>query len=193
LKGLIELASEFGGIVNLGRVRGFVDDHQTPEEAEVLFIDSLTNLHSFACGLGVQLVIEPVNRYESNFINTVEQCASLLCKYSLTDIGIMPDTFHMNIEDALIGKTLEKYSSLIKYIHVADSNRESPGNGHLDFDDIFSSLAKIQYEGWVSVEVLPFPDPDTAAQRSALFLLPFLDRAKREKSLAMINDKVNDQ
>jgi len=180
LKGIIELASEFGRIVNLGRVRGFIDDHQTQEEAEALFIDSLTNLNSFASKLGVQLVVEPVNRYETNFINSVEQCAELLNKYSLTNVGIMPDTFHMNIEDALIGKTLEKYSSLIKYVHVADSNRHSPGSGHLDFDDVFNSLMNVQYNGWVSVEVLPVPDPDTAAQRSAAFLLPFIDRANEK-------------
>jgi sugar phosphate isomerase/epimerase len=88
----------------------------------------------------------------------------------------MPDVFHMNIEDVSIGEELARNIDRISYVHLADSNRLAPGQGHIDFDDIFSYLAQVQYNGWVSVEILPKPDPDTAARWAAEFLRPRVSR-----------------
>ena len=97
---------------------------------------------------------------------------------------LMPDVFHMNIEDRTIGPELARHIEYIQYIHFADSNRLAPGQGHLDFPRILRHLAHAQYEGWVSVEILPRPDPDTAARQSAEFLLPLL-QTYNEKRVAV--------
>jgi sugar phosphate isomerase/epimerase len=86
----------------------------------------------------------------------------------------MPDVFHMNIEDAHIGDALARHAKLVKYIHFADSNRLAPGQGHLDFNDVFQGLEKAGFDGWASIEIFPKPDPDTAARQAAEFILPRL-------------------
>lgn len=174
ISGLVELAAEFGGIVNLGRARGFIAENQTEQEAAGIFLDSLAQLMPLAERNGVTIVIEPVNRYEINFINNVGQCAALLKQVASPNTGIMPDVFHMNIEDVRIGEALTENAPLVKYIHLADSNRWAPGWGHLDFQEVFSALKAGGYNGWVSIEILPKPDPDTAAKQAAEYILPMV-------------------
>jgi len=135
-----------------------------------LFIDLAGEICAYAEPKGVTLILEPVNRYEIDYVNSVEEGVRLLTKAGIHNLKLMPDVFHMNIEDAKIGATLEKYIDLIGYVHLADSNRHAPGDGHLDFDDVFSALKRAKYDGWCSVEILPFPDPDTAAQRAIRYV-----------------------
>jgi sugar phosphate isomerase/epimerase len=175
LRSLAELAGEFGAMLNLGRARGFVDPSQTRREAEDLFFDAVAQLLPAAEALGVTLLIEPVNRYELNFINSVEQCAALLGARPSGKVGVMPDLFHMNIEDARIGVSLKNAGALVKYVHLADSNRLAPGWGHLDFGEVFQALREIHYNGWLSVEILPIPSPDAAAKQAADYIRPFID------------------
>lgn len=176
IRGLAELAGDFGGIVNIGRARGFYPPGAERPAVRALFVDSLLRVADAAAKRGVTVVIEPVNRYEINFINSVEECARLLREVDCENIGIMPDVFHMNIEDARIGESLIGHAALIRYIHLADSNRRAPGSGHLDFDEIFGALLCMRYDGWVSVEILPEPGPDEAARQAAQYLLPRIER-----------------
>jgi sugar phosphate isomerase/epimerase len=91
------------------------------------------------------------------------------------NMRLMPDLFHMNIEDVTVGGELAKYSDRIAYIHFADSNRRAPGWGHTDFKDVFDHLKRVEYAGWISAEILPLPDPDTAAQQTVEYLRPLLE------------------
>ncbi len=175
--GLIRLAKEFGQMINVGRARGFIGEHQTRAEAETLFVETARRVCDEAAQHGVTIVIEPVNRYEINFINNLDEGAELLAHVNRPNLGLMPDVFHMNIEDAQIGAALVRHARLVKYIHFADSNRLAPGQGHLDFDDVFDGLRRAGYNGWASIEILPKPDPDTAARQAAAFILPRLGRS----------------
>ena len=169
--GLIHLAKDFGQIINVGRVRGFIAEHQTHAETESLFIDTAARLCDIAAKDGVTIIIEPVNRYEINFVNSVDEGAAIVQQVKRDNIGLMPDVFHMNIEDANIGDTLARHKDLIKYIHFADSNRWAPGQGHLDFDEVFEALQRIRFDGWAAIEILPKPDPDTAAKQAVEYIL----------------------
>jgi len=164
--GLVGLAREFGGLVNVGRARGFVPAAGTVAETERLFVDTARRICDIAAESGVTIVIEPVNRYEMNFVNSLDEGAALLAKVKRENLGLMPDVFHMNIEDARIGASLAQHGGLVRYVHLADSNRLAPGRGHLDFEDIFDGLRRAGYDGWCSVEILPDPDPDTAARQA---------------------------
>jgi len=170
---LIDLAATFGQLVNIGRVRGQIG-HLPKAEGEQLFLEIARELCDYAYPKGITLVLEPVNRYEIDFINSVDEGVELMKKVNRPNMMLMPDVFHMNIEDRTIGPELAKHIEFIKYIHFADSNRLAPGQGHLDFPKIMNSLYHAQYDGWVSVEILPSPDPDTAARQSAEFLLPLI-------------------
>ncbi|NLF30623.1 MAG: sugar phosphate isomerase/epimerase [Planctomycetes bacterium] len=167
---LVDLAAELGAMLNIGRARGFIADGQTAGDARARFIDVAGEIAAHARTKGVTLLLEPVNRYEINFINSLEEAAALLDATGASNLALMGDVFHMNIEDRTIGGELERFGPRVAYIHLADSNRLAPGEGHLDFDGIFSSLRRIGFDGWASVEILPRPDPDTAAARAIAYL-----------------------
>ncbi|UCD29158.1 MAG: sugar phosphate isomerase/epimerase [Planctomycetota bacterium] len=172
---IIDLAADFGKLVNVGRVRGQIGT--TPrQEAEARFIEMARQLCDYAAPKGVTIILEPVNRYEIDFINSVAEGVELMKKVDRANMKLMPDLFHMNIEDATIGEELAKNIDYIAYLHLADSNRLAPGQGHTDFNDIFQHLKQVNYNGWVSVEILPIPDPDTAARQAAVFLKPMIDK-----------------
>lgn len=174
-KELISLAADFGGLVNVGRARGYYDKSQSAQETEALFIDSCRTLCDYAAPKGVTIIVEPVNRYEINFINSVQEGADLVARVERDNIGLMPDVFHMNIEDAHIGEALASNGRWVKYVHFADSNRWAPGQGHIDFSDVFDGLRRAEFDGWGSIEILPHPDPDTAARNAAEKMLPMIE------------------
>ena len=109
------------------------------------------------------LAIEPVNRYETGFINTAALAVELVDLVGSPGIGLVANTFHMNIEEPSIEQSIRQAGPHIFHFHVADSNRWYPGAGHLDFARLLATLAESGYRGWVSGEFMAMPDPDTAA------------------------------
>lgn len=173
---LIDLAADFGQFVNIGRVRGQIGNNEMHDVIENIFIETVRELCEYAFSKNVTLILEPVNRYEIDFINSVKEGVQLLEKVNHPNLKLMPDVFHMNIEDKEIGAELAKNIRHIAYIHLADSNRLAPGWGHTDFGDIFRHLKVAGYDGWLSVEILPKPDPDAAARQAIEYLKPFIYR-----------------
>jgi len=178
-RGLIDLAAEFGAMVNVGRARGFIGDEESREDAERRFVAVARELCDHAAPKGVKLVLEPVNRYEIDFVNSVADGAALMEKVARPNMALMPDLFHMNIEDASIPGALEAHASRVAYLHFADSNRKAPGEGHTDFEAVMAALGRTGYDGWISVEILPDPDPDTAARRAIERLRPLVEEYNR--------------
>ncbi len=172
IAGMIRLAAEFGAKVNTGRVRGLIHEGETVEIAVGRFLECLNACADIAEPLGVELIVEPVNRYEVNFINNCAEAIDLIERCGRRCVKLMPDVFHMNIEDASFRESFEAGARHIAYVHFADSNRLAPGWGHLNFDEILSILEDIGYDGWITAEILPKPDPDAAAAQAARFLLP---------------------
>jgi sugar phosphate isomerase/epimerase len=173
---LVDVAADFGKKVNIGRARGFKMG-LTMETAADKLRKILKPIAEHAAKKGVVLLLEPVNRYEIDWINSVSEGAGILERLDLPGMGLMPDLFHMNIEDISITGSLSDYKRYIKYIHLADSNRRAPGWGHLDFGKIFSVLRESGYHDWVSVEILPFPSPAEAAKQAAEYLFPFIQES----------------
>jgi len=172
--GLIDLAKNYGCAVNIGRARGYVAHGRSLEQTKSQFASAFIPVCAYAEKQSVTLIIEPVNRYEINFINTIDQGADLIRTIPFKNIGLMPDVFHMNIEEAGMADSLIKHAPDIRYIHFADSNRHYPGGGHLDFHEVFRALQSMDYQGWGSVEILPLPTPDIAAEKAASYLLPLM-------------------
>jgi sugar phosphate isomerase/epimerase len=167
------MAADYGKKINLGRSRGFKGTRTFTEAAEALK-QTLSPLCEYARKKGVRFLIEPVNRYEIDWINNMDEGAALLDIMKMDNVFLMPDVFHMNIEDTNIPLKLAEHGRRIGYIHFADSNRRAPGRGHLDFKSVFDALKLSRYEGWASVEILPFPEPDKAAGEAIDFLRPLM-------------------
>lgn len=168
-KSLMEVAAEFGAKINIGRIRGPLWNKNSIK-SEDHFLACLEILSDYGRVLGVEIILEPVNRYEIDFVNTCADGVRIINRLGRENVKLMPDLFHMNIEEASIEGTLMKYIDYIGYIHIADSNRYAPGYGHLDFQSIFLTLIALQYRGFVTVEILPSPQPDTAAKDAIGFL-----------------------
>jgi len=163
----IVFASNFNAQVIIGLIRGKIEDGVNKVEAEEWTIDCLRKCTEFAKEYNIRLTLEPVNRYESNFINTLNEGIEFIKRVGVTNLGLLADTFHMNIEEVSIYDSIVQAKDYITHVHFADSNRWAPGCGHLDFAKIVQTLKKIGYQGYVSAEILPFPDSDSCARLTA--------------------------
>ena len=172
LVGLVELSARLGaGRLNIGRVRGSIEAGETLETAEDRFVAGIVQLAARALPYGINIVLEPVNRYELNYVNTVNPDGiRLIDSVGLPNVKLMADVFHMNIEDVSIPGSLMAAGSRVGYVHLADSNRWAPGQGHIDFVAVLAALRQIGYDSWVAVEILPYPTAELAAQEAIKYL-----------------------
>ncbi len=115
-------------------------------------------------------MIEPLNRYEINFLNTIEEALEFLSSLGDDNIGILADSFHMNIEEASFYQSIIEAGDLLWHFHIADSNRWAPGFGHIDFGSIFRALRDTNYQGFVSAEILQKPNFLEAAKQTINYL-----------------------
>lgn len=118
-------------------------------------VESLRESGQYAEPLGVNLSLESWNRYETIFLNRLDQAADLWRETGLSNGGIQGDTFHMNIDEDSIVDAFRDHGSLLQHVHLADSNRAAPGFGHLDFEPILKVLIEVGYDGYLSFELLP--------------------------------------
>jgi sugar phosphate isomerase/epimerase len=123
-------------------------------------VESIRTGGEYAASVGVDVALEPWNRYETYFLNRIEQAIELWAAVGLENGGVMADTFHMNIEEASIPDALRAAGGLLAHVHLADSNRAVAGRGHTDFGPILRALLEIDYHGYLSFEVMaPSGDP----------------------------------
>lgn len=127
-------------------------------EREVL-LSELPELAQFAQNLGTFIWLEPLNRYETHFINRLEQAVEICQMVNNPNLRIMADFFHMHIEEVDIAESLKKAKDWIGHIHLADSNRFLPGQGHLDFKSPFKVLREVNYKGYMALECGIMGDP----------------------------------
>jgi sugar phosphate isomerase/epimerase len=121
-------------------------------------------------------VIEPLTRYESDVINTATDGLALIREVGHSHLGLLLDTFHMNIEEPTYAGSIEQSmaSGRLWHIHLGDSNRLPPGYGHIDFGVIVAALRQVGYDGYLSAEHFPRPDPDGAAAATARHMLSIM-------------------
>ena len=129
----------------------------------------------YAASLGVDLTLECWNRYETYFLNRLDQAVEMQREIGLSNLGVMGDTFHMNIEEASIAEAFRLTGAVLNHVHLADSNRAAPGQGHLDFGPILQALADIEYGGYLTFELLP-PSADPFGVMRAGGHTDFFDR-----------------
>jgi sugar phosphate isomerase/epimerase len=170
IKSQIDLAHRFNALVIIGLIRGITPAGQSKNQSMSYLVGCLQECAAKALEQGVHLALEPLNRYETDLVHTVSQGLQLIEEVGYTNLGLLLDTFHMNIEEPDIVESLQVAGEKIFHFHVADSNRWYPGAGHLDFVLILKTLKSMGYPGWISGEFMPLPDADTAACRNIEFL-----------------------
>lgn len=162
----ISAARRLGALLIVGLIHGPIPPASSRALAEERLREGLGTVARAARTAGVRIVVEPINRYESNWLNTVEEVLDLLDRLGEDNVGVLPDTFHMNIEETNIQAALHLGGARVWHMHLADSNRRAPGWGHLDFAPVVRTLSDMAYPGFLSAEILPVPGALDAARQT---------------------------
>ena len=117
-----------------------------------LVVKNLKVLAAYAAKKGVKLCIEPLNRFETDFLNTCNQGLKLIKDVGSKALKLHLDTFHMNIEEKFQGPAIRKAGKLLGHFHACGSDRGTPGNDHIDWKPIAAALRAIKYKGDVVIE-----------------------------------------
>ncbi len=170
----LDFAASFAAPVIIGLMSGRVTGGRSATDARL--VDSLERLLPRAERAGVRLLLEPINRYETDYLTTIDQVLAVIDRVNSPGLGVLADLFHMNIEEASIEGALHRGASRLGHVHAADSNRRAPGWGHLDFEHIVQVLTEVGYRGYLSAEIVPLPDPTSAATQAVQYLRGVLAR-----------------
>ncbi|MFO0871415.1 MAG: sugar phosphate isomerase/epimerase family protein [Pirellulales bacterium] len=166
IRGIIDFAGSCGAPAIIGSMQGRSGDGVDRGTARSYLAEALEVLGEHARTYGVPLLYEPLNRYETDQVNRVADGVELLERLSTRNVRLLCDLFHMNIEEADLPTALRLAGPLVGHVHFVDSNRRPVGLGHLDVGSALHALREIGYEGYLSAEALPYPDPLTAAQQT---------------------------
>jgi D-psicose/D-tagatose/L-ribulose 3-epimerase len=104
----------------------------------------------------VTLAIEPLNRFETFFLNTAADAAALCDRVGHPNVGVLFDTFHANIEEKDIAQGYRTVGKHLKHVHTCENDRGIPGSGHVEWNTVFQALQDLHYDGWLTIESFGF-------------------------------------
>lgn len=162
---LVDLAGALGaGVVTVGSFRGRSVGDRTSSLS--LLAEILRQAGERAAVQGVRIALEPLNRFEADLIHNTAQALAYLKQVDHPAVGLLLDTFHVNIEESSWTQPFREAMAAGKlyYVHLGDNNRLPPGCGLIDFPAILKALQQAGYTGWLSAELLCQPDPDSAGR-----------------------------
>lgn len=166
VRSIIDLAGPFGAPAIIGSMQGRWGDGVDRNQSLGLLGEALSELGTHAAQHGAMLIYEPLNRYETNLINTIADGVKFLQSVSADNVKLLADLFHMNIEESNIADAIRVGAERIGHVHFVDSNRQAAGRGHMNYQPIAEALKDIGYGGYASVEAFPIPNPSEAAQQT---------------------------
>ncbi|HEY0055825.1 MAG TPA: sugar phosphate isomerase/epimerase family protein [Pedobacter sp.] len=154
---LLEVMPILGATMLVGPLYSSVGraEQVTPEDYKKQWLLASTHLRALAEKAetaGLKLAVEPLNRFETDFINTTKQAIDLVQAINSPAVGIHLDTFHMNIEEKSLPDAIRLCGSLLWHFHACGSDRGTPGNDHTDWKGIVEALKSVQYEKSIVIE-----------------------------------------
>ncbi len=157
LKHCTDAVAAFGGKVLAGPLYAAVGRQwqQTPEMRQEDLVRTAKNLRiaaDYAEKKGVCFALEPLNRFETSFINLTDQALELVDLIGSPAVGLMIDTFHANIEEKSLGKAIEMAGPRLFHVHANENDRGAPGTGHVAWSEVAAALKKINYSGALVIE-----------------------------------------
>ena len=166
IKSMIDFGELYNAPAIIGSMQGRWGEYVDKPTALRFLGDGLSYLADYAEQKNVPLFYEPLNRYESNLINTLGEAVDFLAAKKLDNVKLLADLFHMNIEESNVADAIRQAGEWIGHVHYVDSNRHAAGFGHTDFESVASALKEINYSGYLSAEVFPLPDSMSAAAKT---------------------------
>ncbi|OAE36312.1 sugar phosphate isomerase/epimerase family protein [Agrobacterium tumefaciens] len=194
LKAALDKAAAMGAKALTGVTYGGTNERTgfPPTQGEY---DNLTRALSAAAthakALGLQFGIETVNRYESHLLNSAEQAVALVERIGADNVFIHLDTFHMNMEEKGIANGIIAARNHLKYMHMSESDRGTPGFGNVAWDEVFSALAAIRFSGVLALEGFAAMPEEMAGAISTWRPVAASAEESLAKGLAFLRDKAN--
>lgn len=170
LRAVLRFGGRFGAPVVVGRFRGSVPKDVSRDEGLDWLASALAAAAETAREVGVPIVIEPQNRFNTNIIFTVMEGVDLIERVGSEWVTVLGDTFHMNIEEVSMSTPWLTAGRHLRHVHFGDSNRLAPGRGHLNFQEVLAALAAARYDGFISLEIVQQGDSARAARQSITYL-----------------------
>jgi len=173
IKSVLDVMPKLGCPILIGPLYSSVGRAEAVEENQYRIqwdtvVKHLKTLSNYAEGLGLQLAIEPLNRFETDFINTCEQGLRMIKEVDSKALLLHLDTFHMNIEEKDLAKAILNAGSKLGHLHACGSDRGTPGGDHTDWQGIRSALKEINYTGGISIESFT-PDVKVIAKAASIW------------------------
>lgn len=125
--------------------------------------DVLRQVGDHAKGAGVIFALEALNRFECYLINTMADLGAYVARVEHPNVQGMYDTFHANIEEKDLLGCIPQNFGCISHVHISENDRGTPGRGHVPFGDVFKTLKKAGYDGWLTIEAFSQALPSLAA------------------------------
>lgn len=157
VKDSVDLCEYLGASILVGPTYGSYKNKDflypaVKNKAKKQAIGLLKDIGKYALDKKIKIAIEPINRYESNFLNTAQEGLDLVKEINLPNIGLNLDTYHMNIEEKNSKKAVLDSGKYLFHMHAPENDRGTPGTGDVDWHGIADSLKKINFDGFVVME-----------------------------------------
>ena len=165
----IQLTAEAGATVIAGPLYspvGFLPGRRRTDDEWKRAIEGYRQLGPVLETNAVDLCLEPLNRFETFFLNTTADAVDLCNQVNHPRVGILWDTFHANIEEKNLGAALQQAAPRLKHLHTCENDRGTPGTGHVDWKGVFQAIKAINYNGWLTIESFGFASGALAAAAS---------------------------
>jgi sugar phosphate isomerase/epimerase len=166
LRDFVDMAARWGAQIHIGRTRGNIPEGAAAAPAWQLLREGCIAVADHGQSRGVRVLLEPQCRFQVNCLNSVTETIAFLRELGHPNLGIVADTFHMNIEDVSLPASLMAAKEYVTHVHFADSNRGYPGAGHINFREVLEALELMGYKRFITMEMDQRPDSPTAASRA---------------------------
>ena len=165
----IQVAAEAGGKLIVGPIYspvGYLPGRRRTADEWNRAVECYQSLGDALARNDVSLAIEPLNRFETYFLNTAEDAADLCEAVNNPRVGVLFDTFHANIEEKNVPGACRRVGRHLKHVHTCENDRGTPGTGHVDWPGVFAVLREMKYDGWLTIESFGFALGELSAAAS---------------------------
>jgi D-psicose/D-tagatose/L-ribulose 3-epimerase len=169
MEACVNSAAEVGAKIIAGPLYspvGYLPGRRRTSEEWKWAVDCYQSLGPVLSSHGVTIAIEPLNRFETYFLNTAEDVARLCDEINHPNVGVLFDTFHANIEEKDIAQGYRTVGRHLKHVHTCENDRGIPGTGHVEWDGVFRALRDLNYDGWLTIESFGFSLGELSAAAS---------------------------
>ena len=159
LRDMVEVAAEAGARIIAGPIYspvGYFSGRWRTVDEWKWAVEGHQSLGDVLAANNVTLAIEPLNRFETYFLNTAADAVALVEQIGHPNIGILFDTFHANIEEKNVAEGYRTVGKYLKHVHTCENDRGIPGSGHVEWKAVFEALRDLKYDGWLTIESFGF-------------------------------------